>query len=128
MGADEKLASVIDGESLINDGSALVIFNVLQQFVQGAQLGPSEVRLLACCARVKRRRGALGGALRARDVRSSRPAPHRAPQIVASFCRLALLGAAVGVAFGIVTSAWLGRIVREPTLEVRCFGCAHVLL
>jgi hypothetical protein len=33
-------------------------------------------------------------------------------QIAVLFCRLALLGAAVGSAFGIVTSAWLGRIVR----------------
>lgn len=40
-----------------------------------------------------------------------------APQIAISFCRLALAGAAIGVAFGVVTSAWLGRIVREPTLE-----------
>lgn len=43
VGADEKLASVIDGESLVNDGSALVIFLVLQQIVQGASLGASEV-------------------------------------------------------------------------------------
>jgi NhaP-type Na+/H+ or K+/H+ antiporter len=35
---------VIDGESLVNDGSALVIFVVLQQIVQGAALGPAEVR------------------------------------------------------------------------------------
>jgi len=43
VGADEKLASVIDGESLVNDGSALVIFLVLQQIVQGASLGAGEV-------------------------------------------------------------------------------------
>jgi NhaP-type Na+/H+ or K+/H+ antiporter len=35
---------VIDGESLVNDGSALVIFLVLQRFVQGEQLSPSQVR------------------------------------------------------------------------------------
>lgn len=45
VGADEKLSSVIDGESLVNDGSALVIFLVLQQFVQGASLMPTEVRV-----------------------------------------------------------------------------------
>jgi hypothetical protein len=55
VGADEKLSSVIDGESLVNDGSALVIFLVLQQFVQGASLTATEVsrkaRGLACaCA------------------------------------------------------------------------------
>lgn len=45
VGADEKLSSVIDGESLVNDGSALVIFLVLQQFVEGASLSASEVRV-----------------------------------------------------------------------------------
>jgi NhaP-type Na+/H+ or K+/H+ antiporter len=49
VGADEKLASVIDGESLVNDGSALVIFLVLQQFVQGASLTPGQVRRLRFC-------------------------------------------------------------------------------
>lgn len=44
VGADEKLANVIDGESLVNDGSALVIFLVLQQFVQGATLSAGQVR------------------------------------------------------------------------------------
>jgi NhaP-type Na+/H+ or K+/H+ antiporter len=43
VGADARLSSVIDGESLVNDGSALVIFVVLQQIVQGASLGPAEV-------------------------------------------------------------------------------------
>ena len=43
VGADEKLSSVIDGESLVNDGSALVIFLVLQQFVQGASLSVGQV-------------------------------------------------------------------------------------
>jgi NhaP-type Na+/H+ or K+/H+ antiporter len=46
VGADEKLSSVIDGESLVNDGSALVIFLVLQQFVEGATLSVGEVRPL----------------------------------------------------------------------------------
>lgn len=50
VGADEKLASVIDGESLVNDGSALVIFLVLQQIVQGASLGAGQVR---ACGRVE---------------------------------------------------------------------------
>jgi NhaP-type Na+/H+ or K+/H+ antiporter len=45
VGADEKLASVIDGESLVNDGSALVIFLVLQQFVQGASLSLGQVNM-----------------------------------------------------------------------------------
>lgn len=80
VGADEKLASVIDGESLVNDGSALVIFLVLQQIVQGASL-------------------TVG-------------------QIVVSFVQLALLGAALGLGFGLVTSFWLANIWNDPGLEI----------
>eukprot|EP00878_Enallax_costatus_P006804 GHUV01007132.1.p1 GENE.GHUV01007132.1~~GHUV01007132.1.p1 ORF type:complete len:889 (+),score=286.27 GHUV01007132.1:1018-3684(+) len=88
VGADEKLANVIDGESLVNDGSALVIFLVLQRFVQGESLTAS--------------------------------------QIVALFIRLALLGAAVGAAFAMVTSVWLSRIFNDPGLEiVLTFGAAY---
>lgn len=46
MGADAKLANVIDGESLVNDGSALVIFLVLQRFVQGETLTAGQVSLV----------------------------------------------------------------------------------
>jgi NhaP-type Na+/H+ or K+/H+ antiporter len=35
VGASQKLACVIDGESLMNDGSALVIFLLLQKIVEG---------------------------------------------------------------------------------------------
>jgi NhaP-type Na+/H+ or K+/H+ antiporter len=35
VGASQKLTCVIDGESLMNDGSALVIFLLLQKIVNG---------------------------------------------------------------------------------------------
>lgn len=38
VGASQKLACVIDGESLMNDGSALVIFLLLQKIVEGQQV------------------------------------------------------------------------------------------
>eukprot|EP00878_Enallax_costatus_P037337 GHUV01042162.1.p1 GENE.GHUV01042162.1~~GHUV01042162.1.p1 ORF type:complete len:355 (+),score=100.67 GHUV01042162.1:663-1727(+) len=38
VGASQKLACVIDGESLVNDGSALVIFLLLQKIVEGQQV------------------------------------------------------------------------------------------
>jgi NhaP-type Na+/H+ or K+/H+ antiporter len=93
VGADKKLSSVIDGESLVNDGSALVIFLVLQQFVQGNSLDAGE--------------------------------------IIALFCRLALLGGAVGGAFGAVTSWWLSRIWRDPGLDIiltwsSAYACYYV--
>lgn len=40
---------MIDGESLVNDGSALVIFLVLQQIVQGASLTAAQVGTSCHC-------------------------------------------------------------------------------
>lgn len=44
VGASAKLACVIDGESLMNDGSALVIFLVLQKMVEGEVVSAGGVR------------------------------------------------------------------------------------
>ncbi len=43
VGASPKLASVIDGEALVNDGSALVIFLLLQRTVEGQSLSVAQV-------------------------------------------------------------------------------------
>jgi len=39
-------------------------------------------------------------------------------QIVVSFVQLALLGAALGLGFGLVTSFWLANIWNDPGLEI----------
>lgn len=39
-------------------------------------------------------------------------------QIVVSFVQLALLGAALGLGFGVVTSFWLANIWNDPGLEI----------
>jgi NhaP-type Na+/H+ or K+/H+ antiporter len=43
LGADEKLSSLIDAESLVNDGSTFSIFLVLQGIVGGKWLSANEV-------------------------------------------------------------------------------------
>ena len=35
MGASKTLSTLIDGESLINDGSAMVLFEVVIEIVEG---------------------------------------------------------------------------------------------
>jgi hypothetical protein len=133
VGADEKLSSVIDGESLVNDGSALVIFLVLQQFVQGATLSPVQVRV---CSRVPapstaagrhpatkpstRRSDALPPFCPPLPLSCSLPAATD-PQITALFVRLALGGAAIGFGFCLVTSLWLAAIFKV------CVGWVWVL-
>lgn len=39
-------------------------------------------------------------------------------QIVVSFIRLALVAAALGLGFGLVTSFWLANIWNDPVLEI----------
>lgn len=47
-------------------------------------------------------------------------------QIVVLFLQLALLGAAVGLGFGLATSLWLSRIFNDPGLEIiLTFGAAY---
>jgi hypothetical protein len=44
-------------------------------------------------------------------------------QIVASFAQLALLGALIGLGFGLLTSFWLANIWNDPggwTVDVCC--------
>jgi sodium/hydrogen exchanger 10/11 len=47
-------------------------------------------------------------------------------QIVVLFVQLAVLGAAIGLGFGLVTSFWLARIFNDACLEiVLTFGAAY---
>ena len=44
LGAPEKLSSVIDGESLLNDGSAMVAFNIFLELAKGKERGATVSR------------------------------------------------------------------------------------
>lgn len=65
VGASSKLACVIDGESLMNDGSALVIFLLLQKIVEGEPVTIGGVRASAS-ARTPTRLSVRHACLRAR--------------------------------------------------------------
>lgn len=43
LGVSKKISTLIEGESLLNDGTALVLFLVLIKFVEGENPGPLEV-------------------------------------------------------------------------------------
>ena len=45
LGASKRLATVIEGESLLNDGTAMVIFSVLLNIVEGQDIGAGEIFL-----------------------------------------------------------------------------------
>jgi len=43
LGASKRLSTMIEGESLLNDGTAMVVFLVLLQMVEGEKIGASDV-------------------------------------------------------------------------------------
>lgn len=48
LGVSKRISTLIEGESLLNDGTALVFFLVLQEFVQGEELTGGEVAKKFC--------------------------------------------------------------------------------
>ena len=48
LGVSKRISTLIEGESLLNDGTALVVFLVLQDFVQGEELTGGEVAIKFC--------------------------------------------------------------------------------
>ena len=43
LGASRRLATLIEGESLLNDGTAMVVFLVLLDIVKGIHLTPMDI-------------------------------------------------------------------------------------
>lgn len=79
LGASKRLSTLIEGESLVNDGTAMVMYLVVYDFTTGTN--PT------------------------------------AGEIVVKFTRLTICGPLIGLAFGIVCSAWIARIQSKPVLE-----------
>lgn len=43
LGVSKRISTLIEGESLLNDGTALVLFLVLQEMVEGEDLGALDI-------------------------------------------------------------------------------------
>lgn len=90
VGAPKKLTTIVEGESLFNDGTAVAIFAILAGAVTAA----------------------LAGNL---DADSAERALAIAP-FVLSFLKVSLLGTAVGLVLGLI-AFWLITFLRDATLE-----------
>lgn len=93
LGASKTLSTLIEGESLVNDGSAMVLFEVILTACEGKAV-------------------TFGNNLIIYDNRYK-------GSVVKQFCQLSLGGIAMGLAFAIVSSFWIGRIFRKPLIEMQ---------
>jgi NhaP-type Na+/H+ or K+/H+ antiporter len=48
LGASKRLSTLIEGESLLNDGTAMVVFAVILEMAHGVEMGPVEVVGMFC--------------------------------------------------------------------------------
>ncbi len=79
----KRLETLIEGESLFNDGTAIVFFML---FI-GMVVAPGEANLSPL-------------------------------MITWDFLRVVLMGTFIGVAFGAVAIAWIGRVFNDPMIEI----------
>jgi sodium/hydrogen exchanger 10/11 len=48
LGASKRLSTLIEGESLLNDGTAMVVFSVILEMAHGKEMGPVDVIGMFC--------------------------------------------------------------------------------
>lgn len=94
LGAKKSLATLIEGESLMNDGTAMVIFNVVFPALKLARYVP-------------------GG----QNTEYSPWAPD-AFSVIAEFAKMALGGALWGLFCGILMAAWHNACFNRPLVEI----------
>jgi len=132
VGASETLGTVIEGESLLNDGTAFVFFLVFRDLIRWTTSCNSgecndadkhDINLCKCrhpelerlhpedredCANV--------------DIDSFTPTcefPHRTiGETLQFFARMALAAPALGMAFGIAASTWINFVYNDLVVEV----------
>jgi len=83
LSSRKRLETLIEGESLFNDGTAIVFFML---FI-GMVVAPDEANLSPL-------------------------------MITWDFLRVVLMGTFIGVAFGAVAIAWIGRVFNDPMIEI----------
>ena len=98
-GASKKFNSLIEGESLINDGTCMVLLTIAAQFIAAGQ------------AEEKNSHAQPGDAL-------VEVAPMTPFTVVKAFCELTVGGAALGVTFGIISTIWIRKIFNDEILVV----------
>lgn len=92
-GLSKRLRTLVDLEALLNDGTAYVLFFVLRRFVVDAS-----------------------------NLAAGNPIEGQEPTTVSTalvqFVRLAIGGVALGLAFGVATTAWLRYMYNDPMPEI----------
>lgn len=84
----KRLETLIEGESLVNDGTAIVLFTLFASFVAVVSMAPD----------------------RAPDL--------SLPGIAIAFIWVVLMGLFIGLAVGWVAVTWVGKVFNDPMIEI----------
>ena len=132
LGVKAELSIGIEGESLLNDGSALVAFTLLVKTIKHAQcategaLCPDGSIYVTAehwdrCARRRRRRPARRRRPREapRPSARSRRAAHCRPELVVwTFLNMAVFGGLFGLVMGVICARWISRVFNDALIEI----------
>ena len=110
LGASPVISTMIEGESLFNDGTAIVFFSVLKSSVE---------------------RGSDGGCLAAWETCADQclcvpecEIPYNVLEIIIEFCKVSFGGPLVGLAMGFITVAGIDRVFNDPLIEITSTLCS----
>eukprot|EP00873_Tetraselmis_striata_P035094 jgi/Tetstr1/455358/TSEL_042192.t1 len=106
VGASKRLGTIIEGESLLNDGSAFVLFLIFKEYA----------RFGSCCDEggvtpAEARQGCV-------EFLENQCDPFTVPEAVELFLKLAVGGPLSGIMFGLVMVLWLSYTYNDEIVEI----------
>ena len=110
LGASPVISTMIEGESLFNDGTAIVFFTVLKTSVEK---GPS-----AGCTALWETCGDQCA------CHTDCVIPYTVVEIVLEFCKVSFGGPLIGLAMGALTVEAVGRVFNDPLIEITSTLCS----
>eukprot|EP01064_Diplonema_japonicum_P003192 TRINITY_DN12092_c0_g1_i1.p1 TRINITY_DN12092_c0_g1~~TRINITY_DN12092_c0_g1_i1.p1 ORF type:complete len:1372 (+),score=173.86 TRINITY_DN12092_c0_g1_i1:419-4534(+) len=110
LGAPTLISTMIEGESLFNDGTAIVFFTVLKSSVERGSGGGCEAVWDTCYDQC--------------ECTVDCKIPLNVIEIIIEFCKVSFGGPLVGLIFGVITVNGVGRVFNDSLIEITATLCS----